>query len=253
MKNEKFKSAAAIALAVMVCVTSLTACGSGGKKTGAGKDAPKQSQQVETKKTSKKPSTDNKGSPSLKEDLAKKDDAPAVRQPAADPGEDPAFKDTSVKDKEGSKTPAAEDIAKKDSTGTEKAETNEDGKGGAAKKTAKKKKVPKKDLTQQKGSQKKSGTQKTTVPKNPVRKPDAPAAKLSASTAPGKTPAVNQGNQSSAVKGTEKKDAGSAAKGTEKKSSAAKKADAKKPSVKAPSVNKNAPAPGKAPTVNSGK
>ena len=49
---------------------------------------------METKKTSKKPSTDNKGSPSLKEDLAKKDDAPAARQPAADPGEDPALKDT---------------------------------------------------------------------------------------------------------------------------------------------------------------
>ena len=98
MKNEKFKSAAAIALAVMVCATSLTACGSGGTQPGAGKDAPKQSQQVETKKTSKKPSTDNKGSPSLKEDLAKKDDAPAARQPAADPGEDPALKDTSVKD-----------------------------------------------------------------------------------------------------------------------------------------------------------
>ena len=48
MKNEKFKSAAAIALAVMVCATSLTACGSGGKQPGTGKDAPKQSQQVET-------------------------------------------------------------------------------------------------------------------------------------------------------------------------------------------------------------
>lgn len=122
MKTEKFKSAAAIALAVMVCATSLTACGSGGKKPSAGKDAPKQSQQVTPKKSDKKSSKDDKGSPSVKGTSGKKEDG--AKRPAADTGKkddlaakpstsdliqkDPAPKDTTVKDQKGDKSPAAD-------------------------------------------------------------------------------------------------------------------------------------------------
>lgn len=119
MKTEKFKSAAAIALAVMICATSLTACGSGGQKPKTGKDAPKQSQQVAPRKSDKRSSKDDKGSPSVKgtsgrKDAAKppaadtgKNDAPAARPFTPDPVQkDPA--DTTVKDQKGDKSPAAD-------------------------------------------------------------------------------------------------------------------------------------------------
>lgn len=105
MKTEKFKSAAAIALAVMICATSLTACGSGGKKPSAGKDAPKQSQQVTPKKSDKKSSKDDKGSPSVKGTSGKKDDAGSSTSDLIQ--KDPAPKDTTMKDQKGDKSPAA--------------------------------------------------------------------------------------------------------------------------------------------------
>ena len=73
MKHEKFKRAAAIALAVMICAASLTACGSGGQKPKTGKGTPKQSQQVEPRNSSKKSSKNNQDLPSLKEAPGKKE------------------------------------------------------------------------------------------------------------------------------------------------------------------------------------
>lgn len=181
MKNEKFKRTAAIALAVTICAASLTGCGSGGQKPNAGKDAPKQSQQVETKKSSKNTVKENQVSPALKEDPAGKDDTPAANLPAADPGQDIDPKDSAVKGKEDGKAPAAGDTTEKDPKGSVKTDATEDGKDGAEKKgsAASKGSKKKKGAAAQKSGQQKSGGK-------------APAAGKSASSA-AKSSTVNSG------------------------------------------------------------
>lgn len=103
MKSEKFKRAAAIALAVMVCAASLTACGNAGRKPKDGAGTTKQSERTIPRRSDKKDSQKSgKSAMSAKKDASKVE----IGQNPADPADKGAAKDGADK--------AAKDTVKKD-------------------------------------------------------------------------------------------------------------------------------------------